>query len=309
MHVFWSKPFPPNARFSTHPLLLFSPPQKFISQISSFHPISIRNRHFLPDKKNWISMVEKALEQIDKGHLEKVVLARTAVYECVDPPDPFSLAAQLPSFGATTFCFSQGDRAFLGATPELLFSRQNNRIETAAMAGTRKRGKTLHTDQKLEKELLSSSKDLHEWSFIPRHFQNTLAPLCTEPLSFSPICVYKTPTVQHLYSRCRAILKTPLSDAELLHRLHPTPALCGTPTAAARELLCELEPFDRGLYGGAIGWSTPEASEYHVAIRCCFIEKTTIHLYTAAGIVAGSNPHAEWEELNQKLRLFEGLFV
>lgn len=314
MSVFWSKPFPPNAIFSVHPFMPntsspFSSSQQFAA-LPSPRPISIRSRRFLPDKKDWTLMVKKALEEIEKANLEKIVLARVAIYECTKPPDPFALAALLQSHSAnaTVFCFSTEDRAFLGATPELLFSRQNNCIETVAMAGTRKRGNTAQADKKLEQELLQSPKDLHEWSFIPRHFQNVLAPLCTTPLTFSPLCVYKTPTVQHLYSHCRATLK-PLSDTEILQKLHPTPALCGTPTDAALSLICELEPFDRGLYGGTIGWTAPEASEYHVAIRSCFISGNTLYLYSGTGIVAGSHPHAEWEELNHKLKLFEGFFT
>ena len=113
--------------------------------------------------------------------------------------------------------------------------------------------------------------------------------------------------MQHLHQSCTAQLET-IDDAALLSSLHPTPALCGTPKEKAFSLIRELEPFERGLYGGVLGWTTDEESEWIVAIRSCFLHGNVATLFSAAGIVEGSHPEEEWDELNQKLKLYDGIF-
>jgi menaquinone-specific isochorismate synthase len=260
-------------------------------------------RTFLPEKREWVASVKTALAK----NLGKVVLARCEILELEREPDPFALTAALKerSSGAYLFCFSEGDTAFLGASPERLFSRSQNTLYTEAVAGTVPRGKTPEEDSRLGEALLKSEKALRELAPVQAFFQKVLPP----PLTFSPISLHKTQNVQHLYMRCSASVPDNLPDSELLSRLHPTPALCGTPTDKAFALISELEPFERGLYGGAIGWSTPETSEWIVGIRCCLIKGKRAYLYTGAGIVEGSDPEEEWEELNHKRRLYDGIFL
>jgi menaquinone-specific isochorismate synthase len=272
--------------------------------------IRIKSRRFLPEKCEWVASVEKAVAAIGRKELEKVVLARCCVLECEKPPDPFAIVSALKprARNATLFCFASENFSFLGATPELLFTREKNRLVSEAVAGTRMRGKSLSEDESLEEDLLGSAKDLREFSPVRSFLQEALSPLCASPISFSPLHVRKTQNVQHLCSRLTGLLKDGVSDAEILRRIHPTPALCGTPTLEAFQWIQKLEPFQRGLYGGAIGWTSKEASEWAVAIRCCLIEGTTIRLYTGTGIVEGSNPEEEWEELDLKMKLYEGIF-
>jgi menaquinone-specific isochorismate synthase len=269
--------------------------------------VKVRKRTFLPDRSGWTIAVQSALA---KG-IEKVVLARCQVLELESAPDPFALTASLKekAKGAFIFCFSDGDTAFLGASPERLFCRVGQMLYSEAMAGTRPRGHSLEEDIKFETELLGSAKDLREFIPVRAFLEKTLTPLCQEALSFSPIGLYKTQNVQHLYTRCTARLKPNCSDDDILRRLHPTPALCGTPQSDAFKTIRELEPFDRGLYGGALGWSCGNASEWIVGIRCCLIQKQRAYLYTGTGIVEGSDPAKEWEELDHKARLYEGIFI
>lgn len=152
---------------------------------------------------------------------------------------------------------------------------------------------------------MQSLKDLREFTPVQQYLQKSLSPLCQNPLIFSPLSVHQTRNVQHLYSKCSGILKDSTTDEEILKNLHPTPALCGTPTEKAFALIRKLEPFQRGFFGGAIGWSTPESSEWVVGIRSCMIKERTATLFTGTGIVEGSDPEEEWEELNQKLRLYD----
>ncbi len=261
---------------------------------------------FIPEFEAWKRAVLAAL-----GQIEKVVLARKCELSLPTAPNPFAITAALEpkAEGACLFCVEMENFSFLGASPERLFVREGRRIETEAVAGTRKRGHSPEEDRRLKEELLGSAKDLREIAPVQAHLTEALWPLVEERVCFSPIVIHETHHVQHLYSRCVAVLKGGISDAELIERLHPTPALAGMPPRRAMEMIAQLEPFSRGLYGGVLGWQTAERSEWVVAIRCCLLEKKRATLFSGTGIVEGSEPDAEWEELNQKLRLYEGIFL
>ena len=310
MKVYWldreGNPAPHNAEFRCLSFNGLNPFRGLGVQVDSLpEPKAARvlKRTFLPEKREWVASVKTALAK----NLRKVVLARMEILELAEAPDPFALTAALKerASGAYLFCLAEGDTAFLGASPERLFSRSQNILHTEAVAGTVPRGKNPEEDAQLGEALLKSEKALREILPIQAFFQAALP----SPLSFSPISLHKTQNVQHLYMRCSASLPKNLSDSEILSRLHPTPALCGTPTDKAFSLISELEPFERGLYGGALGWSTPTASEWIVGIRSCLIKGKRAYLYTGAGIVDGSDPEEEWEELNHKRRLYDGVFV
>ncbi len=296
---------PPGALFSCAPFASSLTPLS-VSLSADLPPprrVRVVKRTFLPTREEWMKSVEQALTLIQRKELEKVVFARTCVLELEEAPDPFALTAALQkkAEGAFLFCLETERGAFLGASPERLFRREGRQIITEAVAGTRPRGQTER------QELLHSSKDRREFSFIPPYLQNALAPLCTNPLAFSPISVHQTQNVQHLYSRGVGLLRSHATDPEIVEALHPTPALCGLPKAKALSWIGEQEPFERGLYGGVIGWHTPEASEWIVAIRSCLLEGKRATLFSGAGIVEGSDPAAEWEELDQKLKLYDGI--
>jgi isochorismate synthase len=112
--------------------------------------------------------------------------------------------------------------------------------------------------------------------------------------------------VWHLATPVRGLLRGGDSGASVLElaiALHPTPAVCGTPTAAARRLIAASEGFDRGFYAGAVGWCDAAGDgEFAVAIRCATVRGREIRAYAGAGIVAGSDPGAEVAETTAKLR-------
>lgn len=286
-----------------------TPPHTRLMELPPPVSLKVRKKTYLPNRTDWNAGVNKALDLIRKKELQKVVLARTLTLELDHAPDPFAIAAALKekAQGAFVFCMQSETKSFLGATPERLFFRKERRIISEAVAGTRKRGKDPIEDDLLQQELLNSAKDLREFSPVQTYLQNALSPLCSEPISFSPISIHQTKNVQHLYSKCTGNLKDGVTDEEILKNLHPTPALCGTPKQKAYSFIHELEPFDRGLYGGALGWITPDASEWIVGIRSMLLVGNTATLFSGTGIVEGSNPDEEWEELNQKLKLYEGI--
>lgn len=317
MKFFWSdregKSAPPNCTFYARPFsdgkeLAFKHQQILLPSPGSFKVVK---RTLSPDRESWIAGIKKVLKSIERKELEKAVLARTCTFELETAPNPFAIAAALKekAQGAFVFCMETESGAFLGATPERLFSRNHRQIWSEAIAGTRPRGKTPKEDQDLAKQLLKSEKDLSEFYPVKHYLERALSPLCVTPPSFSPISIHQTHNVQHLYTSCSGELREFITDKDILSNIHPTPALCGTPKQKALSLIQDIEPFERGLYGGAIGWSTKEASEWIVGIRSCLIKNKTATLFTGTGIVAGSDPEEEWEELNQKLKLYDTIFI
>ncbi len=268
-------------------------------------PIPYLSRSDNPSRSDWIALVERALEQIKKGHLQKVVLARQTILHLESAPDPFQVLAALEkkSPHSSLFCLQFNDKtSFLGASPERLFKRTENEILVDAIAGTRRFAPGM------AEELLSSEKDRREFQFVQDYLGESLAPYCANPLSFSDLSIHKSANIQHLYTQGSGTLIHGTSDQSLLKLLHPTPAVCGTPKQLASDWIQEQEPFDRSFYSGVIGWSTEEQSDWTVAIRSCFLSGKTACLYTGTGIVAGSDPEKEWDELEAKLALYEEIF-
>lgn len=315
MKIYWSdregKPAPQGSTFHFYP---FARGQNTSTTAQQTHlppptRAKILKKTFSPSRTEWIAAVEKALHLIQQGHLQKIVLARTCTLELDHAPDPFALAAALKekAEGAFVFCLQTHNSAFLGASPERLFLRKGRKIFSEALAGTRRRGQTPEEDLLLGKDLLSNEKDLREIEPVQVYLQNVLSPFCENLPTLSPLILHKTQNVQHLYSQCIGTLKPNVKDAQIIAPLHPTPALCGTPKPIALQLIQELEPFQRGLYGGILGWSTENTSEWIVGIRSCLLEGNKATLFSGTGIVEGSNPAEEWDELNQKLRLYDGI--
>lgn len=319
MKVYWTdregKSPPPSVLFSWCPFTSDAPCTFSASRVDQLppptQPIQVLKRTLSPAYPLWKSHLLSCLEMMEKEQLQKIVLARSCELELAEPPDPFALTAALKqkAKGAFVFCFQWEDKAFLGASPERLFARNGRVLETEAVAGTCARDPHGPTDLLRQQHLLQSDKERREISFVIDYLQETLAPFCQEPFTFSPLQIHSTHHLHHLYSQAKGLLLPTVTDEEILAHIHPTPALCGVPKKKALSLIQSLEPFKRNLYGGALGWKTEQASEWIVGIRSCFLEGNRATLYTGTGIVKGSSPQLEWEELNTKLRLYQSIFT
>jgi menaquinone-specific isochorismate synthase len=267
-------------------------------------PIRVLTRTDNPNKAAWTELVNKALAQIQTGAIQKVVLARETTLTLGHAPDPLRVTAALypKSEGAALFCVQFGkEKAFLGASPERLFRGIGEKIVVEAVAGTRKRGTSPEEDATLEQELLSSEKDLREFQFVQDYLQQMIP-----SLAFAAPTVHRTANVQHLFSQGMGRIQK--SHRDVVELLHPTPALLGTPKQAALAWIQSQEPFQRGFYGGILGWEKGAESEWMVGIRCCMLEGSIAKIYVGLGIVKGSDPHLEWEELEAKMSLYKGVF-
>lgn len=276
------------------------------AHFASDMPTLINFNHY-PDKNNWDKMIGSALDHISKNNFEKIVLARKSRLHFSEKLNPFQIVENLKLINpdSTHFCIQpNSDSCFVGGTPELLYRRNGSRIFSVALAGTRKRGETDAEDEQLEKELLTSEKDLREHRIVINNVHDILRNLCSEIRVGKSISVLKLARIQHLYTSFEGILRDGPTDIEIISRLHPTPAVGGFPTENALPLIEELEPFRRGWYAAPVGWISANAAHFVVAIRSGLIHKQNLYLYSGAGIVAGSDPDMEWEEIENKLLNF-----
>ncbi|MFN3595728.1 MAG: isochorismate synthase MenF [Rubricoccaceae bacterium] len=275
-------------------------------------PLAV-SREDAPDRAGWDAMIARALEAFAAGDLEKVVLARRARFAFEDALDPFALLARLQE--ATPRCFhalvapepeAAGDGspaaapAFVCATPERLFCLDGRRLETEAVAGTRPRAAG-PDDARLQEELLSNEKEQREHAYVRDAIAARLAPLSQTLDADARTSAMTLARGRHLFTGFRATLRAGVSALDVLRALHPTPAVGGTPRAAAQAAIAHAEPFDRGLYAGPLGWIGPDGAEFAVGIRSGLVRGRELSLYSGAGIVAGSDPAAEWAEIEQKI--------
>lgn len=262
-----------------------------------------------PDRAEWDRMLRWALGAFREGTLSKVVLARRARFLFERDVDPVALLRRLEA--ATPRCFHAlvapgGGPAFVTATPERLFRIEGRTVQTEAVAGTRPRAASDADDDRLRDELLGSEKDLREHGYVREHIAAALAPLADALDVDDRASAMTLARGRHLYTGVRGTLATGVGALDVLRVLHPTPAVGGTPTPAALDAIGRLEPFDRGLYAGPVGWigrdeAGREAADVAVGIRSGLVEGRTLSLYSGAGIVAGSDPGAEWAEIEHKI--------
>ena len=257
-----------------------------------------------PDQEGWTEQINTALKLFESGQLDKLVLARKSRIRFSGELNPVQLLQRLRKNNtrAFHFCFQpRAGSAFIGGSPERLFSRCNGDITSEAVAGTRPRGKTPVLDQKLETELLDSEKDRWEHLLVVDQLKSAFRDFCDAVEMPKNTSVLKLSRLQHLYAGIRGKLKKEVNEGRLLTVLHPTPAVGGTPRKEALDWIDRLEPFARGWYAAPVGWISRNASEFAVAIRSGLVIGNVLNLFSGAGIVAGSLPGKEWEEIETKL--------
>lgn len=259
---------------------------------------------------DWIRAVRAGLERIRAGAMRKIVLARTRRYSASGALDPVAVLSRLAARESRGFRFmieAGAGHAFLGVTPERLFSRSGRIARSEAVAGTRPRGVDGVADRLLGESLLASAKDRREHELVVERVREALAGCATSLRVDGEPRLLRLAYVQHLATRVQAELRAGIGDRELVRALHPTPAVAGAPVAEAIEALREFEPFDRGLYAGPVGVVSRDGAEIAVAIRSARIDGDQLTAFAGAGIVEGSDPAEEWRETGHKLLAFERL--
>jgi len=260
----------------------------------------------------WGAVVHGALERIASGTLQKVVIARGVEIESPRPVDPRALLHVIAEAnpGAYRYLLRPAEgAAFLGASPERLVSLREGAVACDAVAGTVRLEYPDWSDaagasnRAAVASLLESEKDRREHAPVVRHIVDALSPLCTV-VTASDATAQVHRRLAHLQTAVRGLAKPGTHVLDLVERLHPTPAVAGTPRDLALSFLREHEPVDRGWYAGVVGWMDAAGNgDFVVGIRSAFLEGTHTLLFAGAGIVAGSNPDAEWDETELKLSM------
>ncbi|MFC8723146.1 isochorismate synthase [Kitasatospora sp. NPDC057198] len=264
----------------------------------------------VPEPDGYRAAVAEAVRRLaGDSPLEKVVLARTLELTAPGGSDLAAMAARLVHRDPRGYTFAVpagGAATLIGASPELLVSRRGTRVVSNPLAGSAARSADPVEDRLRAEALLESAKDLTEHAFVVDAVRAALAPFCAELAVPARPVLLRTAAMWHLSSTVTGVLREPATSAlELALALHPTPAVCGTPTAQARAAIGELEPFDRGLYTGVVGWGDASGDgEWVVTLRCAEAEGDLLRLFAGAGVVAASDPELELAETAAKFRTF-----
>lgn len=259
----------------------------------------------VPEPARHIATVNRAIAELGERDLRKAVLARALDLEFDGLVSPEALLHNLVKDNPLGYTFAAGlpsDRILVGSSPELLLSRHGNYVVSHPHAGSFPRSADPVTDAENSKALLSSRKDHIEHAVLTEAVVEVLRPYCRTLDAPTVPDLVSTPTMWHLRTTITGeLIDREVSALHLAAALHPTPAICGTPTESARELATELEPFDRGYYAGAVGWVDAEGDgEWAVSIRCAEVAQQTLRLYAGGGIMPDSDPQAELEETSAK---------
>lgn len=256
----------------------------------------------------FMASVAAGVAAIDAGELTKLVLARDAVAEL---DGPVAVAQVLRELALRySDCWTYSVDGLIGATPEMLVRVDGATAQARVLAGTLDRSTAPADDPHYPHRVLAGDeKQRHEHQLAIDSLTAELGPLVSEMIAPAEPFVLQLPNVWHLASDVQAHL-TPYDDGrtpsalDLAEVLHPTAAVCGTPTEAAAGLIRRLEGMDRGRYAGPVGWVDADGNgEFGIALRGGVIESTScIRLYAGCGIVAASDPAAELAESWAKMR-------
>ncbi len=263
--------------------------------------------HDLWPARDWQNLVGRTVHEIQQGTFAKVVLARAA--QVVANEQPFTLTATLQRLrqsyhSANVFAFQRGPRTFLGATPERLLRAHNGRLHTMALAGSAPRGSNEVEDRLLGGELLQSAKNRQEHEIVTNMMRAALGRLCARVWVADTPELLRLKNIQHLQTAIVGELLPDRCILEALQMLHPTPAVGGSPTDSALAYIRTHENLDRGWYAGPIGWMDLQGNgEFAVALRSALLEARQATLFAGCGIVADSEPEAEYAESCLKLQV------
>ncbi len=252
----------------------------------------------------WADAVRETVAAIRRGEVEKVVLARDVVATAERPVDARWVAARLADRYAAAWTFAVD--GLVGATPEMLVRSEKGLVTSRVLAGTIRR--TGHDEADIARAgvLAQSSKDLEEHEYAVASVAAALAPFCSSTNVPDAPFVLPLPNVLHLASDVTGVLRHPQpSSLALAAALHPSAAVCGTPTAAARAMLRAAEHMDRDRYAGPVGWLGADGDgEWGIALRSGRVDATDprrVRLFAGCGVVAASDPDDEVAESEAKL--------
>lgn len=300
-------------RLTIHPqhLLKWTPEGCTLESFSSSvpfpnsHGLDPQDIAELPTKPEWAEKIEYCKTLFQHNTLQKIVLARQSCFDLSNPWRKFRALYNTQQHCYHFLVQPTTERCFFGASPEKLFSKSSDTLETEALAGTAPISGNDEQDQQLATELIESQKNQDEHHIVLQYLHAQLVDL-EKSHHTHPQDLVTLPHVQHLRTRVSYQLQSSISLDQIIDRLHPTPAVCGLPSSIARTEISRIEPFHRGWYAGTMGFINGECADFTVLIRSALWIQGQGYTWSGAGIVAASEPIAEWTEINNKAKQFLG---
>ena len=256
-------------------------------------------------ESQWKDQVSFAVDSIKQNKLEKVVLARDQVAASTVAINTRGLLQRLEIEYPSTWLFLVD--GLIGATPELLVRLSKSLVTSRVLAGTIRKTGNEDRDLALAASLAKSSKDLEEHEYAVRSVADALAPFCSSTnVPESPFVLHLS-NVMHLATDVTGVLNDSAKQADiftLIQQLHPSAAVCGTPTSAAKKFIIDFEKMNRERYAGPVGWIDANGDgEIAIALRCGQLsqDNKSIRIFAGCGVVAGSDPANELAESQAKL--------
>ncbi|POF29066.1 isochorismate synthase [Roseibium marinum] len=260
----------------------------------------------VPDESGFKRAVQHAIVNFQHSDVRKAVLSVMRELQFAAPVDVDWLMRSLRAQNKDGYQFHvplPDGGELIGVSPELLLRKTGNRVVSNPLAGSTKRLTDPVADKDASDRLLVSEKDQYEHRLVVEDIQRILEPFCADLDMPEKPSLLSTAALWHLSTRIGGLLNDPsITALELACLLHPTPAVCGYPTERAQRLIRFVEPFERGLFTGMVGWCDAEGNgEWAITIRCGIVEHDKVRLFAGAGIVEASQPDCEWAEVQTKL--------
>ncbi len=265
-----------------------------------------------PDDKSdyWKSITEQALQVLQTGIVEKLVLSRPYKFFVNGSLKWTELLKRLNHRFSDCYLFfiKKNSSVFFGSSPEMFLKVSGNTVEVESVAGSAPRGNQFESDHAFEKILTTSDKNHREHQYVSEFITDVLKKYSNSIRIIEEKQVKKLDNIQHLTTRISAELSND-NLFELINSLFPTPAVCGVPKNSAMSFIRKLETHDRGLYSGLVGWIDFNGGcELAVAIRSALLKDNCVIAFAGAGLVKNSNPDEEFEETRLKLDPILSLF-
>ena len=266
----------------------------------------------VPDSyEAWEEEMRSTLSLIKAGRVKKLVPSRRQAVVATAPFSPKDVLLNLIDGKAqgTVFLYRYGDVFFCGCTPELLVRKQGCQVESMCLAGTAAIGSTPEEREQFATFLMNDEKNRREHDYVVRFIREVFERNCYDVDIPAEPTILPLKHVQHLYTPARACVMEGVSLFSLMEQLHPTPALAGQPVGEALMSLREIESYNRGFFGGAVGVVDAEDNgEFSVAIRSGVFDGEAGWIYAGCGVVEGSDPRDEFNEIDMKFETILSAF-
>ncbi|MCE0915805.1 isochorismate synthase [Pseudomonas sp. NMI760_13] len=259
----------------------------------------------IPDEHGFKRAVRHAIVNFQHSDVRKAVLSVQRELHFAAPVDPAQVQANLKALNREGYHFRvplADGATLLGVSPELLVHKQGTAFVSNPLAGSVRRMADPEADRANAQWLAASEKDHYEHRLVTEDIAQRVGELCSRLQVPERPSLISTAALWHLSTRIEGELAADIDALQLACRLHPTPAVCGYPTERARQLIRFVEPFERGLFTGMVGWCDAQGNgEWVVTIRCGTFNGQRVRLFAGAGIVEASSPDTEWNEVQTKL--------